>query len=250
MSDHISRVALVTGASRGIGRAIAIELGRAGHKVAVNYRGSAEAAAEVVREIEGSGGRAAAIMADVSTREGAEALIESTERELGGPVEILVCNAGITRDDLLMRMKEEAWLDVISTNLSSVYYCAHGVIRSMLRARWGRIVCVSSIVALTGNAGQTNYAAAKAGIIGFVRSLARESASRGVTVNAVAPGFIDTDMTAKLTDEQKEMIIKNVPTGTMGTPEDISRAVAFLVSEGSSYITGQVLAVDGGASAH
>ena len=239
------RVALVTGASRGIGRAVAIELGARGYRVAVNYHNSKSAADEVLDIINSSGGTAVLFRADVSDQAQVNALFESISKEMGS-VEVLVNNAGITRDNLLMRMKDDEWADVISANLNSVYYCTRAAIRSMIKNRYGRIVAMSSVSGLVGNAGQVNYAAAKAGVLGLVKSVARETASRGITVNAVAPGYIETDMTSVLPDGVKESLISSIPVGRYGCPEDIAKAVAFLVSEESSYITGQVLAVDGG----
>ena len=239
------RVALVTGASRGIGRAVAIELGRRGCKVAVNYQSSESAALETAETIRRAGGTAVTISADVSNPEQVKALVDTTTRELGPP-EILVANAGITRDNLLMRMKEDEWTAVLRTNLNSVYYCTQAVIRSMMKARFGRIVAMSSVTGLVGNAGQANYAAAKAGILGLIKSTAREVASRGVTANVVAPGYIETDMTAALSEEIRAGILDKIPAGRYGTPEDVANAVAFLASDEASYINGQVLAVDGG----
>ena len=239
------RGALVTGASRGIGRAVAVELGSGGYRVAVNYQRSADAAEAVCAEIRGNGGTAVAICADVSVKEEACRLIEATEKELGA-VEVLVNNAGITRDNLLMRMKDAEWDDVIKTNLNSVFYCTQAVIRGMMKARFGRIIAVSSVTGLVGNMGQANYAAAKAGILGFVKSVARESASRGVTVNAIAPGYIETDMTGGLTDEIKKNILSAIPAGRYGSPQDVACVAAFLASDEAAYITGQVVAVDGG----
>lgn len=241
------KVALVTGAGRGIGRAIAIELAKRGCAVAVNYSHSEGSANEVAAEIIASGGEAFAVKADVSNAEEVKAMFKAVAEKLG-PVNVLVCNAGVTRDNLLMRMKDEDWDDVIKTDLSSLYYCAKEAVRPMLKGRWGRIVAISSINGLRGSAGQCNYAAAKAGVVGFVKSLAREVASRGVTVNAVAPGFIATDMTAVLSDEAKAQFMASIPAGRAGTPQDVAEAVAFLVSDGAAYIQGQVLAVDGGAT--
>ncbi|MDR1915531.1 MAG: 3-oxoacyl-[acyl-carrier-protein] reductase [Synergistaceae bacterium] len=239
------RVALVTGASRGIGRSIAIELAARGYRVAINYQSRESAAEEALRIIRDSGGTAIAVRADVSDQNQVGELVERTERELGR-VEILVNNAGITRDNLLMRMKDSEWDDVIRTNLNSVYYCTQAVIRGMMKARFGRIVAMSSVSGLIGNAGQVNYAAAKAGIIGLIRSVARELGGRGVTANVIAPGYIDTDMTSVLSDDVKSGILPRIPVGRYGRPEDIASAAAFLVSDEAAYITGQVLAVDGG----
>jgi 3-oxoacyl-[acyl-carrier protein] reductase len=238
-------VALVTGASRGIGRSIAIELAARGYRVAINYQSRESAAEEALRIIRDSGGTAIAVRADVSDQNQVGELVERTERELGR-VEILVNNAGITRDNLLMRMKDSEWDDVIRTNLNSVYYCTQAVIRGMMKARFGRIVAMSSVSGLIGNAGQVNYAAAKAGIIGLIRSVARELGGRGVTANVIAPGYIDTDMTSVLSDDVKSGILPRIPVGRYGRPEDIASAAAFLVSDEAAYITGQVLAVDGG----
>ena len=239
------RVALVTGASRGIGRAIALELGSRGYRVAVNFQRSRDAAEEISFQIRAKGGESFAVCADVSVREDAAALVETVERKLGA-VEVLVNNAGITRDNLLMRMKGSEWDDVIGTNLSSVFYCTQAVIRSMMKARFGRIIAVGSVAGLVGNMGQSNYAAAKAGILGFIKSVAREAASRGVTANVIAPGYIETDMTDVLADDVKESIRSRIPAGRYGTPEDVARAAAFLASDEAAYITGQVVAVDGG----
>jgi len=239
------RVALVTGGSRGIGRAIALELGSRGFRVAVNYLRARDAAEEVCSEIREAGGISVAVCADVSIREEAAALVETTEKELG-VVEVLVNNAGITRDNLLMRMKDSEWDDVLKTNLNSVFYCTRAVLRGMIKARFGRVIAVSSVAGLIGNMGQANYAAAKAGILGFIKSIARESASRGVTANVIAPGYIKTDMTDVLTDDLKKNILSLIPAGRFGTPKDVANVAAFLASDEADYITGQVMAVDGG----
>lgn len=240
-----ARTALVTGAGRGIGRAVALELARAGCAVAVNYNRSEAAALEAAAQIEKAGGRAMAVKADVTSSEEVREMFKAVAETLG-PVEILVCNAGVTRDNLLMRMKEEEWNDVIAADLTSLFYCAKEALRPMLKARWGRVIAVSSVTGLIGNPGQCNYSAAKAGVNGFIKSLAREVGARGITANAVAPGFISTDMTSVLSDETRGAILKNIPCGRPGTPEDIAKTVAFLASEDASYIHGQVIAVDGG----
>ena len=239
------RIALVTGASRGIGRETALELARRGCSVAVNYSRSEKAAEETVAEIEAMGRRAFAVKADVSSATEVKEMFAAVASKLG-PVEILVCNAGITRDNLLMRMKEDEWNDVISADLSSLFYCAKEALRPMLKARWGRIIAISSVTGLVGNPGQCNYAAAKAGMTGFIKSLAKEVGSRGITANAVAPGYIETDMTSELPSEIREAMLKNIPSGRTGTPSDVAKAVAFIASEDSEYIQGQVIAVDGG----
>lgn len=239
------KVALVTGASRGIGRAIALELARQGAKVAVNYAGSEAKANEVVEEIKNMGGEAFAIQADVSDAKAVEqmvkAVLERFER-----IDILVNNAGITRDNLLMRMKEEEWDDVININLKGVFNCTKAVTRPMMKQRYGRIVNIASIVGVMGNPGQANYVAAKAGVIGLTKTAARELASRNITVNAVAPGFITTDMTERLSEEIKAEMLKQIPLARFGEPEDVAKVVTFLVSDAASYMTGQTLHVDGG----
>ncbi|MDY2985794.1 MAG: 3-oxoacyl-[acyl-carrier-protein] reductase [Synergistes jonesii] len=239
------KVALVTGAGRGIGRAIALELASKGYAVALNYAHSAEAANEAAAEIIKSGGRAAALKADVSNVAEVKEMFSAAAASFGS-VNILVCNAGITRDTLLMRMKEEEWDGVLATNLKSLFICAKEAVRPMLKGRWGRIIAISSVNALRGSAGQCNYAAAKAGMLGFVKSLAREVAAKGITVNAIAPGFIDTDMTASLSPELRAKFIEAIPAARIGTPQDVAKAAAFLASEDASYIQGQVIAVDGG----
>lgn len=238
-------VAVVTGASRGLGRAIALALGAAGYAVCVNYRAQEEAARAVVEQIVRAGGAAVALGADVSQREEVEALFKRVVAELG-PVSVLVNNAGITRDTLLLRLSEDDWDAVMDTNLRGAYLCTKVAIRGMIKAHRGRIINISSVVGLFGNAGQANYAAAKAGLIGFTRAVAREVADRQVTVNAVAPGFITTDITADLPEELKARMLSQIPAGRFGTPEDVAGVVAFLASDAAAYITGQVITVDGG----
>jgi len=239
------KTALITGSSSGIGAAIAQELAGNGAKVAIHYRGNAQGAENIAAALRDKGAHCAIYQADVSDMEQAANLVKQVQSELGG-LDILVNNAGTTRDALLMSMKEEEWDTVINTNLKSVYTVTRAVLRGMLKSRWGRIINITSVVGLTGQAGQSNYAASKAGIIGFTKSLAREVASRNITVNAVAPGFIPTALTDVLNEEQRSTIIRNTPLGRMGTPEEIAWAVAFLAAERSGFITGQVLTVDGG----
>jgi 3-oxoacyl-[acyl-carrier protein] reductase len=239
------RVALVTGASRGIGRAVALKLASDGFRVAINYQNSASAAQEVLEQIRASGGTAMTARADVSSAEQVKELFEAVSRELG-PVEVLVNNAGITRDNLLMRMSDEEWDSVVRTNLNSVFFCTRAAIRTMMKARFGRIVAMSSVSGLAGNAGQANYAAAKAGILGIIKSIAREAGSRGVTANVIAPGYVETDMTASLAESVRERALAQIPAGRYGLPEDVASVAAFLASDGASYINGQVIAVDGG----
>ncbi|MDR0647822.1 MAG: 3-oxoacyl-[acyl-carrier-protein] reductase [Synergistaceae bacterium] len=239
------RVALVTGASRGIGRAVALKLASDGYRVAINYQNSASAAQGVLERIRASGGTAMAVQADVSSAEQVKGLFSAVAKELG-PVEVLVNNAGITRDNLLVRMSDEEWDSVVRTNLNSVFFCARAAIRTMMKARFGRIVAMSSVSGLAGNAGQANYAAAKAGILGIIKSIAREAGSRGVTANVIAPGYIETDMTASLADSVRERALAQIPAGRYGSPDDIANVAAFLVSDAASYINGQVVAVDGG----
>ncbi|MFZ9857741.1 MAG: 3-oxoacyl-ACP reductase FabG [Roseiflexaceae bacterium] len=239
------RVALVTGGSRGIGRAIAQSLATTGATVVINYRGNQAAADETIASIEAAGGKAVAIQADVANAEDVDRLFkEVTERF--GRIDILVNNAGITRDTLMLRMKDDDWDAVMDTNLRGVFLCTRAALRPMTRARWGRIINITSVVGLMGNAGQANYAAAKAGIIGFSKSVAREIGSRSITVNAVAPGFIDTELTAGLGPETREALMKQIPLGRLGTPEDVAALVSFLASEQASYITGQTFNTDGG----
>ena len=237
------QTALVTGASRGIGRAVALELAGAGATVAVNYASSSGAAEEVVAQISAAGGSAYALQADVSQEEQVERLMAAV-LERSGSLDVLVNNAGITRDGLLMRMKTEDWQAVLELNLSGVFLCTRAITRTMLKQKRGRIINITSVVGLMGNAGQANYAAAKAGVIGFTRSTARELASRGITVNAVAPGFIATDMTKDLKADE---LLNAIPLGRYGQPEEVAGAVRFLAADpAAAYITGQVLQVDGG----
>ena len=239
------KIALVTGGSRGIGRAIALRLAGEGAKVAVNYAGNQTAAEEVKAIIEQHGGTAMIVQTDVSDSMAATEMVARVHEELGG-LDILVNNAGITRDTLLLRMKDEDFDAVINTNLKGIYACTKAAAKFMTKQRSGRIVNLSSVVGEIGNVGQTNYAAAKAGVIGFSKAAAKEFASRNVTVNVVAPGFIDTDMTAVLKDSIREKLIEEVPLSALGKPEHVADAVLFLVSDAASYITGQVLNVDGG----
>ena len=238
------KTALVTGGSRGIGRAIALELGKSCY-VAVGYTSSKDSAEEVVGEIVKSGGEATAIQIDVTSSESIENAFATIEKELNG-VDILVNNAGITKDNILPRIKEDDWNDVINTNLTGSFKTSQRAIKHMMKNKWGRIVFISSIVGIVGNQGQTNYAASKAGLIGLSKSIAKEMGSRSITSNVVAPGYIDTDMTAFLTDEQKDNIIEQLSIKRIGKPEDVANIVSFLSSEESEYITGQVIPVDGG----
>ena len=239
------KTALVTGASRGIGRAVALCLAAEGARVAINYAGNVKAAEEVKSSVEAAGGTAILCQADIADSAAVEAMIADVVKEFGA-IDILVNNAGITRDTLLMRMKDEDFAKVLDTNLKGVFYCTKAVSKLMMKKRSGRIVNMASVVGLVGNAGQTNYAAAKAGVIGFSKSAAKELASRGITVNVVAPGFIGTDMTAGLPESVKEKMLTDIPLGRMGEPEDVANAVLFLASDQASYITGQVVNVDGG----
>jgi 3-oxoacyl-[acyl-carrier protein] reductase len=238
------KVVLVTGASRGIGRAIAEALAAAGAAVVLGARDEAKLA-EAVAAIASAGGRASAVSLDVCHRESVDAALAAVLQQ-HGRIDGLVNNAGITRDNLLLRMKAEEWEAVLATNLTGVYHCTQAALRPMLKQRSGRIVNVTSVVGITGNAGQANYAASKAGVIGFTKSIAREVASRAITVNAVAPGFIDTEMTAAMTDKAKEAVASSIPMGRVGKPEDVAGATLFLLSDAAAYVTGQVLGVDGG----
>ena len=239
------KTAVVTGASRGIGRAIAIKLAKLGANIVVNYRNSVEAVQEVVKEIEALGVKALAVQCDISNFSDVESMMKQSMAEFGS-IDILVNNAGITKDGLLMRMKEEEFDSVIDINLKGAFNCTRHVSAIMLKQRSGRIINISSVSGLTGNAGQVNYSSAKAGIVGMTKAVAKELASRGVTCNAVAPGYIQTDMTEGLSDKVKETIMNNIPLKRLGSAEDVASTVAFLASEEASYITGQVINVDGG----
>jgi len=245
MSALAGQVALVTGGSRGIGRAIALRLATGGATVAVNYRENTAAAEETIRLITGAGGRAVGAPFDVGDAEAARVGVQNVV-EQHGRLDLLINNAGMSVDTLLLRLREEDWERVLRTNLSGVFHCTKAAVRAMVRARYGRIVNLTSVVAEMGNAGQVAYAAAKAGVIGFTKSLARELAARGITVNAVAPGLVETDMTASLGDEQRNFYTNVIPTGRIATPEEVAAAVAFLASPEAGYITGQVLHVNGG----
>lgn len=239
------KVALVTGASRGIGKEIALELARKGANVVVNYAGSESRAQETVEEIKELGRESFAIQANVKDANDVQRMIDETIARFGA-LHILVNNAGITRDNLMLRMKEEDWDEVLDTNLKGVFLATKLVSRQMMKQRWGRIINISSVVGFSGNAGQANYSAAKAGIIGLTKSSARELASRNITVNAIAPGYIVTDMTDQLADSIKEELLKQIPLGRLGEPKDIAKMTAFLAGDDSSYITGQTFHVNGG----
>ncbi len=238
-------VALVTGGGRGIGRAIALAMAERGFSLAVNYSRSEKAALEVCDIIRQKGGEARSFQADVSKSEEVKILFSALQKDLG-PVSVLVNNAGITRDGLILRMKDEDWHGVLEANLSSVYYCTREALRSMVRAKWGRIINLASVVGIIGNSGQANYCASKAGVIGLTKSVAREYAARGITANAIAPGFISSDMTDSLPAEAREALLRQIPAGRPGNPEDVASVAGFLASPEASYITGQVIAVDGG----
>lgn len=237
--------AIVTGASRGIGRAIALELAKQGANVAVNYAGSVEKAQQVVHELQEFGVKAFKIQADVSNETEVKAMMKEVVSTFGS-IDILVNNAGITRDNLLMRMKEEEFDQVINTNLKGVFMCTKAVTRQMMKQRSGRIINVASIVGVSGNPGQANYTAAKAGVIGLTKTTAKELASRNILVNAVAPGYIATDMTDALNDEQKKAVFDLIPLGKLGQPEDVAKVVRFLASDDANYLTGQTIHIDGG----
>jgi len=239
------RVALVTGGSRGIGAAVCAELAAAGAEVVVNYATSADAAEQVCASVREAGGTAHAVAGDVASAEGAAGLVTQVESEIG-PIAILVCNAGITRDNLIMKLTDDDWRSVIDTNLGGAFFTCRAVARPMLKRRGGAIVTVSSIVGVRGNAGQTNYAASKAGLIGLTKSLAKELGSRGIRVNAIAPGYIATALTDALPEPARDAILGGTPLGRLGEPADVARAVRFLVSDAAAFVTGDVLAVYGG----
>lgn len=239
------RIAMVTGGSRGIGQAISVSLAKAGADVVVLFAGNQKAAEETAKQIEETGRRALLIQADVSDANQVDAAVKQVLGQFGR-IDILVNNAGITRDNLMLRMKETDWDQVVDTNLKGVFLCTKAVTRPMLKQRYGRIINISSVVGLAGNPGQANYVAAKAGVLGLTKSTAKELASRGITVNAVAPGFIETDMTAALDEDLQQEMRKQIPLARLGTPDDVAAAVRFLASEDAAYITGQTLNVDGG----
>ncbi len=244
MSNDTPRIALVTGATRGIGQAIALGLGQSGHTV-IGTATTAEGAQKISDYLKAAGVHGEGLVLQVNDAAACDAVIDDISKKYG-PIGILVNNAGITRDNLSMRMKDEEWDAVIQTNLTAVFRLSRGVLRAMMKARWGRIINITSVVGLSGNPGQMNYAAAKAGVAGMSRALGREVASRGITVNCVAPGFIDTDMTKALSDEQIQSLTSQIPAQRLGTPQDVAASVVFLASEGASYITGVTLSVNGG----
>jgi 3-oxoacyl-[acyl-carrier protein] reductase len=244
-SDIEGKAALVTGASKGIGKAISLSLAELGVKVAVNYNSSKTQAEEVAKEIQDAGGESLVVQADVSNLEQVTAMVDKVN-DAWGQVDILVNNAGIISDGLLMRMSDEAWHRVMGVNLNGTFYCSRAVLRTMVRQRWGRIINIGSVVGIRGNMGQTNYSASKAAILGFSKSLAKEVATRNITVNVVTPGYISTETVADLTTVQKDRIMTWIPQGHFGETEDVANMVAYLVSEKASYVTGQVISVDGG----
>jgi 3-oxoacyl-[acyl-carrier protein] reductase len=244
------RKALVTGSSRGIGRAIVLELARRGYALAVHYAGNQAAAEATAAEALVQGASQVVVLgADLSNPQAAQKLVADANAALGG-LEVLVNNAGITRDTLLIRMKDDDWDAVIATNLSAIFHTTREAIKLMMRARWGRVINISSVVGILGNPGQANYVAAKAGLIGFTKAVAKEYATRGITVNAVAPGFIESDMTARLPENVVAEYLKQIPVGRLGQPEEVAKAVAFLASDDAAYINGQTLCVDGGMTPH
>jgi 3-oxoacyl-[acyl-carrier protein] reductase len=249
MFDLSGKVALVTGGSRGIGRAISIALAGQGASVAVNYASNAAAAESVVQQIKSCGGKAIAVQGDVAQADDAKRLIDETIAAFGA-LHILVNNAGLTQDELLLRMSEEQWDRVLAVDLRGAYLCTKAALRPMIRQRWGRIINIASVAGLVGNAGQANYAAAKAGLIGFTKSVAKEVASRNVTANAIAPGLVQTEMTAGLTEAQQQAVLMLVPLARWSTPEEIAPAAVYLASDESAYVTGSVLTVDGGLVMH
>jgi 3-oxoacyl-[acyl-carrier protein] reductase len=246
VSDLKGRTALITGASRGIGRATAVRLARDGARIAVNYKGNSGAAEETKRLVEQAGSSAALVQGDVSADADADRVVKEAIAFGQGKLDILVNNAGTTRDDLLIRMTAEAWDTVLDLNLRGAFLVTKAAMRPMMKQRFGRVVNVSSVAGVSGNAGQANYASAKAGLIGFTKTVAREMASRNITCNAVAPGFVPTDLTNSLLGQMEATILKQIPLGRFGTVEDVANAIAFLVSEEAAYITGQVLQIDGG----
>lgn len=240
-----NKIALITGGSRGIGRAIALELARSGVNIGISYVSNEDKANEVVEAIKEHGVKAIAVKGNVSLEEDVSNMVKTIEKELGA-IDILVNNAGVTKDNLLIRMKTQEWDEVMDVNLKGTFLCTKAVSRSMMKKRYGKIINITSVVGIMGNAGQGNYSASKAGVIGFTKSMAKELSSRGIRVNAIAPGFIETDMTDVLKDEIKDEMLKAIPLNTLGNPKDIANLVVFLASDRSDYITGQVINVDGG----
>jgi 3-oxoacyl-[acyl-carrier protein] reductase len=245
MADNSKRVVLVTGSSRGLGRAMALEFGKRGYTVAVHYASSQGPAEEVAELIRSSGAKASVFAANVADANACQELIKQVTAELGG-LDILVNNAGITRDTLALRMKEEDWTSVLETNLSGAFYLSKSALRGMMRNNWGRIINISSVVGIMGNVGQANYISAKAGLIGLTKALAAEYAPKGITANAVAPGFIDSDMTINLPEDVKKGYLARIPAGRFGKPEEVASVVTFLASDDATYVNGQTITVDGG----